>query len=99
MRTTLRIPTKEQFAFVEIEIDAPDSFTTEQVKAVYDDYTAVFTGKGGEGLPDQEWRDVIDHYLSGKPFVGDTIMEQIGRMSEKQSFCMNEIKKSKARNK
>ena len=48
-------------------------------------------------LPPKEWRDVIDHYVSRKPFVGDDVMAQMDRMNGTQKWCLDEIGKSHAR--
>lgn len=47
------------------------------------------------GLEKKEWRKLIDAYLFQKPYDYEAV---IGRLDERQEWCLNEIKKSRKRN-
>lgn len=91
----LRIPSAEPYGYTETMFEG----TAEEAIAEQKRLARIARGEEGVGLEATEWRGVFDHYMSGKSFVGDEIMSQIGRMSGEQKFCMNEIKKWRARNK
>jgi hypothetical protein len=93
MKTLLRIPTNEQYAYIEHEFEGSADEAVEE----YQRLTQLV--KGGSGLPEKEFNGILDHYLSGEPFVGDEIMAQIEMMSAQQRWTMNAIKRSKARTK
>ena len=87
MKITLRVPTQEQFAFVEIEFDE-DGMTAEQVRKAYDEYTLAF--KFVDGLEQREWNEVLDFYRQGKGMSEETM----SRLNKAQAWLIHEIDKS-----
>ena len=87
MKVTLRIPTNDQFAFIEIEKEVID--TMEAVDA-YNEAMGHF--KPNEGLPHKEWNSALDEYLTTNSLRGGT--ELYERMSLNQKMVMQEIKKA-----
>lgn len=92
MKTTFRIPTKDQFAFIEIEHESVEN--PEKTREFYEGYISEFKQKDGPGLPPQEWRKLLDAYLNGLPYDYESIIE---KLNAQQRFCCNEIKKSRVR--
>lgn len=91
MKITYRIPTKEQFAFVEVVEEGV--VTDEVIQSRYNDLTNSF--KEGLGLPDKVFNALLDEYLTtGTVQNGGDVWEQL---SEKQKFVVNEVKKSRKR--
>lgn len=91
MKYTLRIPTKDQYAYLE----AVEDFDTPE--AAFEAYTAISAtvrGENGEGLPVSDWNRVIDGILAG---TGKLAAEEWEVMNEKQRWFLNELKKSKNR--
>lgn len=95
MKITYRIPTKEQYAFVEFVVeDVPTvKETFQEAKENYDEMIATFTKEVGPGLPPREWSTWLDGYLQGKPGS----VEEWSRMDESQKKIINEIKKAHKR--
>lgn len=89
----LRIPTKEQFAFAEVQIDQPT--TAEEARDIYESFTKAFKEESGTGLPTKEWAQVRKSYLAGEPLSPDTFYA----MNENQKFFIQEIKKELRANK
>lgn len=90
---TLRIPTTEQYAYIEIQIldDMPSAQT---VKDLYDEYTKVMTG--GVGLDSREFNRILDEYLWGS---GTMMADEYGSMNLDQQSIIQCIKRSRARKK
>lgn len=64
MKLTLRIPTQDQYAFVECELNiglAGQNVPPEEVKELYDVYAGAF--KIQEGLPSKDFDKFLDKYL------------------------------------
>lgn len=59
-KTILRIPTNEQYAFVEMEVEGLDA---DGIVSFYNDMTARV--KGGMGMIEKDWNRVLDNYLWG----------------------------------
>lgn len=85
MRATLRIPTKEQYAYIELEVEVEN---TEQAVEIYEE--AVKMVNGGFGISRDEFNEALDRYL--KDGTGDT--EQYAQMNTEQQRVFQEIKKS-----
>lgn len=85
MKATLRIPTKEQFAFIELEmeVDSPDA----AVEA-YHTTTGLFQPKSG--LPDKDFNSFLDTYLESN--TGD--VNVYNKMSKEQQDVIQTIKRS-----
>lgn len=84
----LRVPTNEQYAYVEESFEG----SAEEAVEAYRSLTKLV--KGGEGLPDSEWRDVLDNYLYGSEHME---AEQYIAMNPDQQKVIQEIKKSRKR--
>jgi hypothetical protein len=92
MKHTLRIPTTEQYAYIEAELDC----TPEEAVQTYHNLTNLVKGVPA-GLSDAEFRALYDAVASGTPVQGDPgIIEQL---SPNQRFALNEAKKFIKRNK
>lgn len=87
MKHILRVPTKEQFAFIEAEFEG----SSEDAVLAYNELTRAVTD--GVGLPQNEWNEWLDGYLNGK--TGE--LEKWEQMNSVQKWAVNEIKKSKKR--
>lgn len=81
----IRIPT-QQYAYVEIDFFG----TVEELKEKHDEVNNLFNQKAGDGLDAKEWRETLDGYLRGE----GTNSETFSRMSEKQQYMIQELKKS-----
>jgi hypothetical protein len=80
------VPT-EQYGFISVELDAEDA--VEAVQAYHELKKAY---QVGGGLPEPQWRALLDEYLStGKVSNGGDIWEDL---DERQRWMCNEIKKS-----
>lgn len=89
MKHKILIPANAQFSNIEFEFEG----TAEQA---IDEYYRLFDlFRGGVGLDDKEWRGLIDAYMTGnKSYDYEAI---IGKLSERQQWCMNQIKLSRVR--
>lgn len=88
-KITYRIPTGDDFAFIEIESDLADEF---DIVGKYHDLIQAFKPK--TGLPDKEWRELIDTYL----WTNDGInSEEYALLNKEQQWMVQEVKKSKKR--
>lgn len=88
MKTTLRLPTAEQYAYIELEIDAEN---IESAVAEY--HNAMRAIKGGGGLDEKEYNAFIDRYLLGEK----NHVEDYEKMDDKQKDFIQTIKRSLAR--
>lgn len=90
MKATLRLPTDVQYGFLEIELEV------ETVASAVDSYNQALEAlKPTVGLDDATWRKTLDEYLNTGSIVDGT--ELWARMSEKQRYVINEVKKSSKR--
>lgn len=89
MKVTYRIPTKDQYAFVEV-VHEEDVLELEEAKIreIYDALTNTF--KDGPGLSQSKWNAWLDGYLAGKPGS----VEEWEQMDARQKDIINEVKKS-----
>lgn len=92
-KVTLRIPTNEQFAFVEIEMDlSAETLSTapNAVSEAYNAFTRMF--KSQAGIPEKEFNILLDEYISTKTIVnGQEIYE---KLSPLQRDIIQAIKRS-----
>ena len=87
MKSTIRIPT-EQYAYLEFEVEG----SAEEIIAEYHRITDLY--KGGEGLVQADFNEVLDNYLWGS---ADMEADDYAAMSVVQKAVIQEIKKSKKR--
>lgn len=87
-KITYRIPTKEQFAFVEIVKEYETELEPSTIRSHYEQLTQAFK-EAGAGLPTKEWAQVRKSYMAGEPLSPDTFYA----MNENQQFFIQEIKK------
>jgi hypothetical protein len=86
MKVTLRIPTAEQYAFVEVEMELRGVDDAKDVRVLYDEFTALFKDSGG--LNQMEWARVKDGYIWTKTITP----EDYEALSSYQKSVINEIK-------
>ncbi len=89
MLTKLRIPTLDQYAYIEVEFEG----TTDEAIEEYNRLTQKI--KGGVGLVRPSFNKILDKYLIEETMSAD----DYGAMSLDQQTIIQEIKKSKARTK
>lgn len=88
-KVTLRIPTREPYAFVELVLEGA---TVEEAKEYYDNWIRTFNTVG-LGVTLKEFNSFLDCYLStGKPPENGLELWEV--MSETQKICVNEVKKA-----
>ena len=91
MKATLRIPTNEQFAFIEFEMEV--SGLSEAFEA-YDEATGHFKAStDGVGLSTKEWNRCLDKYLTDFTMSSD----EGERMNKAQRWFIHELDKSSNR--
>ncbi len=83
-KAQLRIPTTEQYAYIEVTVEA----TPSGIYDAYQELTDMFKAK--EGLPQKDFNAALDRYL--KDGTGET--ETYLKMSPKQQQVFQEIKKA-----
>lgn len=88
MITKLRIPTQDQFAFLEVEFKG----TADEAYAEYRRITAMV--QGGEGLDSKEFNRVIDEYIWGS---GTMKEEEYHAMNPSQQSFVQTVKLSRKR--
>lgn len=86
MKTTLRLPTQDQYAFIEIEAEVT---SIEDAVVAYADAMRLIKGNA-EGLPDKEFNSFLDQYLTDNS--GN--LEIYTKMSLTQQHVIQEIKKA-----
>lgn len=87
-KATLRVPTNEQYAFVEVSLED----TAEKIREAYYELTDMFKPK--EGLSVKDYNDFIDKYLLGEM---NGLGEIYHTMSKDQQDTVQTIKRSLAR--
>lgn len=94
MKIELRIPTEEQFAFIDLILDSGEELTDTMIDTAITDYRRV-TGqiKATEGLSRKEWNAVLDGLNMGLTMEAETFE----KMSPKQREFYHEQEKSIAR--
>lgn len=90
MKTTLRVPTAEPYAYVEFELDAP---TIGDAMQLYKEATAFVTG--GVGMDTREFNAVLDELMTKNSISGDPGM--VERMNIEQQSIIQAVKRSRAR--
>ena len=87
MKYTLRVPTKEAYAYIEATYEG----NVEDAVERYQELTKAV--QGGFGLEKLEWNRVLDDYLES----GTMKEEEYHGMDDRQQWMIQEIKKSKKR--
>lgn len=93
---TLRIPTTEQYAYIEAELDISASSIEEAGEYAVAEYrrlTKLMQGKEIIGLPEMEWKGVFAGYLRNTPITPE-IHELMSRL---QRWEIHELDNMKAR--
>ena len=88
MKTTLRLPTSDQYAFIEIETEVG---SVEDAVHQYNQGMAAL--RPTEGLPPKEWNSALDRYLQDQGMDPDVH----ARMGKAQQWLIHEIDKSSSR--
>lgn len=91
MKATLRIPTQEPFAFIEVEYEGDEIGTEESLVSKYNDFTRLV--KPQKGLDVKEWREALDSLGLGNPLP----VEAFEAFSDMQRWCYHEFEKMLAR--
>ena len=88
-KATLRIPTNEQYAYIELEVEGTDV----EIVAKYQEVTNMVQHR--DGLQPKEWRKAIDIYID----TGEMESDEYANMSPYQKMIIQEIKRSINRHK
>lgn len=91
MKYTLRIPTKEPYAFIEMESNDGSDYS--EILDAYREITAMIAID--PSLSEKEFNRVLDNYLWGDQTINVTDYEQT---TEAQKAILQVIKRAKARN-
>lgn len=91
MKTILRIPTAETYAYLETEFEGSAEEAFEEYKRL----TAIVKGEAGTGLDSKVWNGVLDEYLTTSRIANGA--DLYAQMSKDQQMVMQEIKKSHKR--
>lgn len=95
MKVTYRIPTNDQYAFIEmVEENVDVSLPAIRIREVYDNLISMF--KDGEGISMKEFNTFFDSYVHNGT-APENGMEVWERMSLDQKKIINEFKKCLAR--
>ena len=86
-KASLRIPTEEQYAYLEIHHEG----TIQELLEAYNEATRAV--KVGIGLEVKEWNGVLDKYRSGKGIEAD----MWERCNKAQAWLLHELDKSDSR--
>lgn len=86
MKASLRIPMKESYAYIEVQVEGDE----QEIVSQYQKLT--IAAQEGFGLEEARWQPLLDEFISKKKIMGDPgIMEE---MNGEQKRIINEIKKS-----
>lgn len=96
MKITLRIPTKDPYAFLEVEFEGEEAeLDADQVVEVYEEYTRALNPKVGVGLEAKDFNHALDEYLETGALLGEKYLA----MNQEQQNILQCIKRSRARTK
>ena len=87
MKVTYRIPT-EMYAYVEVEKEYQLDPSADDIVNHYQELIQSFRPK--LGLPEKEWREALDRYLTSNDLEADVYVT----MSDSQKNVIQQIKKS-----
>ncbi len=89
MKATLRIPTLEMYAYIELEVEG----TPDDIYAQYREWTDRV--RSGSSIGDKEFNNILDQLIEKQSIASDPgVMEQ---MSGDQRMLIQAIKRSQAR--
>lgn len=92
MKIVLRLPAKEQYAYLEYTLEGPD--TPEFADSAIDEYSRLTKAiRGGSGLPDSEFNDWSQRYLNRETMTSEDL-ERYQYMSEDQKSKVQWAKRS-----
>lgn len=86
IKGTIRVPTKTQYAYIEMEIEG----TPKEIVEAYNELNEAYWGQGKEQLSTKEWNKCLDDYLTDCGMSE----EMMHKLSEKQLWLIKEIDKS-----
>lgn len=86
MKATLRIPTAQQYSYIEIETEG----TLDEIVDQYNEANTRVNGTAGPGISDKEFNTFIDNQLSGAP----NTLETYNQMSPEQQAVVQKVKLS-----
>ena len=100
MKTILRIPTREQYAFIEVQYEKDECADP---VAKYNEITRYI--HGGPGVPVREFNHLIDDLYLGRPyttvegvpFIGDDIMALLPKLNIEQKGIFDALSHAKSR--
>ena len=88
MKAIIRIPTNDQFAFIEFEKDVAG---VDDALDIYNEAIGRFRpNNGGIGLEHKDWIRVLDKYLTSKTLLS----EENEKMSKAQQWMIKELDKA-----
>lgn len=85
MKTTLRLPTKDQYAYIELELE---DMTVPQAVEAYESAMALL--KPQEGITDKDFNAFLDRQIMGEA----NHVEEYNRMSDEQKKIVQTIKRT-----
>lgn len=90
MKVTFRIPTQDQYAFVELELeDEANNITAEAIRGIYDGYTQAFKPKAG--ISEKDFNAHVDRMMT----KGEANhIEEYLQMSDKQKDYVQFLKRA-----
>lgn len=86
-KATLRIPTEESYAYIEIAVEN----TPEAIVSAHREFSALV--RPVDGLSQKEWNDVLTSYGLGKGMSPDTML----KLGKAQQWFIKEFDKMTAR--
>lgn len=93
MKVTYRIPTRDPYAYVEIETN-PESILTKEITETYEELTRAFKGEpAGFGISAKDFNRIYDAYrLTGKIPAEDVPLYE--EMDATQKASIGDLKRS-----
>lgn len=86
-KATLRIPTEEQYAYIEVQVEA----TPESIVSAHREFSALV--RPVDGLPERDFNKVVDAYLQEKGMSEGTMLS----LGKAQQWWIKTLDKAKAR--
>lgn len=86
IKATLRIPTEEQYAYIELQMDVESE---DAAVEAYKRVTGLVKAQAG-GLPQKDWNRLLDQYRTS----GSMHPEDHEKMNRAQSWLIHELDKS-----
>jgi hypothetical protein len=95
---TLRIPTKDQYAYVEVELELPDRELSEEVgvvKRIYDGYIQTFQSENK--YSESKFNEMVSKVLDSDLCEWQITTEQYEDLTDSQKVVYQSMKKLKKR--